>query len=139
MNDPDHDRESFRTLSGDKARYFGQRVKQHAYVEKFKTIIGEATWAKILCNDALSEALLNNELPLTNYYVNETTGKLGFPLTGHWYIPTLLTIKECLAKNAEILSNNPEAEVAQLYVPDFSFLEEERRQNNRGQKSRNNY
>lgn len=99
--------DTFRVLSGYKARQAGDSIKEQ-FIENFKFIIADACWQKINAYPALRDELKELTLPLDAYYVHNAAQKVWIrPTNSMWLVPCFHEIRVALQENRE---------------PDFRFL-----------------
>ena len=113
--------ESLRNLYGVSCRNIRERITPR-HVEGFRTIIADATWAKINSNKHFVAAIVKNELPYVCFYAKNISDKQGKQTTqvvdssiAYWYVAVIEEIARTLKESAK--TGNTEL------IPDFSFIE----------------
>lgn len=106
--------QAFRNLHGNVCRIRGQEIPFRE-IEGFKYIIAEATWMKILQNQMLFDAMVENELPYKCYTLVGEMKTHQTSAIAEWYLPILEEISKAAKARAQ---GQNEA------FPNFEFLEE---------------
>ena len=113
--------ESLRNLYGVSCRNIRDRINAR-HVEGFRTIIADATWAKINSNKHFAAAIVKNELPYACFYtkyISEANGKQTKQVVdtsiAYWYVAVIEEISRTLKESAKTGDNT--------LVPDFGFVE----------------
>lgn len=106
--------DSLRSLHGTAARNARNRVKSRA-VDGFRTLIADATWAKINSDPGLVMAMVENDLRFMCFYKQDNSPLIAQSPVSSWYMPVLEEIANTLREIAGTGNTD--------LVPDFSFLD----------------
>jgi|JFJP01.1.fsa_nt_gi hypothetical protein len=106
--------ERFRYTWGERNRVLGKRLALRDVVG-FKTIIADATWMKIVSNEAVVRDLVESTLPFKNYYYYGPLNLRKTTPEAIWYTAAIDEIRRTLKMRA----NTGSVEL----MPDFYFLE----------------
>lgn len=85
---------SVRLLYGGRLKNIGSKLERKK-TAGFKTIISETIYQKIMANEEMRDALINNRLPLQLYYVGKEN-KRTVPAFSKWYIRAIYIIRKAI-------------------------------------------